>query len=197
VGGRVTELKNTDADGTMRTTVQRVDPKANGAELVARLDINALASTETDAALVKALLASLTVPDKRAVIDLRMPKVFMRASESNLGRPVGDAGVALAVREELTAAGFRFVDRENDSELLLDLNSSTRQGGESNGFFTAFLDVTFTFRDRRSGDVVHEGGRQAIKGIQLNYEKAGLDAYKKAAQEVRKDLVPSLMNALN
>jgi len=104
--------------------------------------------------------------------------------------------VSTALREEMTRNGFRFVDKESDSDMLLTLTSSTRQGGESNGFYTAFLDVTFSFRDRRSGDVVHEGGKQAIKGVQLAYDKAGMDAYKKAVQEVRKDLVPAVMNAL-
>lgn len=194
--GKVTELKSTDAEGRLRTTVQRVDPKANGQEVLVRLDINALASKELDATLVKALLASLTVPQKRVPIDLQMPRVFMKATETNLGQPVGDAGVALTIREELTRNGFRFVDREADSDLVLNLSASTRQGGESNGFYTAFLDVSFSFRDRRSGDVVHEGGRQGLKGVQLAYDKAGIDAYKKAIQEVRKDLVPALMSAI-
>ena len=196
-GGKVTELKSTDAEGAMRTTVQRVDPQANGKEVLVRLDVEGLASKELEPALVKVLLASLTKPEKRVLIDLRMPKVFMRANETNLGKPVGDAGVAMAVREELTRAGFRFVDREVDSDMLLTLTSSTRQGGESAGFFTTFLDVTFSFRDRRTNDVVHEGGRQAVKGVQLAYDKAGLDAYKKAVQDVRKDLVPSLMGAIH
>ncbi|MBL7983063.1 MAG: LPP20 family lipoprotein [Flavobacteriales bacterium] len=194
--GKVTEMKSTDAEGRLRTTVQRIDPRANGQEVVVRLDVVGLASKELEPALVKALLASLTVPEKRAAIALQMPKVFMRSNETNLGQPVGDAGVATAIREEMTRNGFRFVDRESDSDMQLTLTSSTRQGGESNGFFTAFLDVTFSFRDRKSGDVVHEGGKQAIKGVQLAYDKAGMDAYKKAVQEVRKDLVPAVMNAL-
>jgi hypothetical protein len=53
--------------------------------------------------------------------------------------------------------------------MLLTLQA-TRQGGESNGFYTAFLDVTFSFRDRKSGDVVHEGGKQGVKGVQLDYQ---------------------------
>ena len=194
--GKVTEMKSTDAGGRLRTTVQRIDPRANGQEVVVRLDVVGLASKELEPPLVKALLASLTVPEKRAAIALQMPKVFMRANETNLGQPVGDAGVSTALREEMTRNGFRFVDKESDSDMLLTLTSSTRQGGESNGFYTAFLDVTFSFRDRRSGDVVHEGGKQAIKGVQLAYDKAGMDAYKKAVQEVRKDLVPAVMNAL-
>jgi len=146
--------------------------------------------------LVKALVMSLTVPEVHVPIDVRMPRVHMRSQETNLGQPVSDAGVAIIVREELTRKGFRFVDRESEADLLLQLNASTRQGGESNGFFTAFLDVTYSFRDRKTQEVVHEGAKQGVKGVQLNYEKAGVDAYKKVGQDLRKDLVPAMMGAL-
>jgi hypothetical protein len=196
ISGPVVELKRTDAEGRLRTTIQRVDVSASVKEVLVKLDIDRLVSPELEPPLVKALLASLTVPEKRAIIELAMPKVFMRASETNLGVPVGDAGVAMPVREEMTKRGFRFVDREADADLLMNLNATTRQGGESSGFFTTFLDVTYTVRDRRSQDVVHEGGKQAVKGVQLAYDKAGLDAYKKAAADVRKELIPAMMSAL-
>jgi hypothetical protein len=32
--------------------------------------------------------------------------------------------------------------------------------------------------------------------VQLAYDKAGLDAYKKAAADVRKELIPAMMSAL-
>jgi hypothetical protein len=196
-GGKVTEMKNTDPEGQVRTTVQRVaDDLPTAPEVVVRLNMDEMASKELDKTLVRPLVASLTVPEKHAPIDRVMPKVFMRAQETNLGQPVNEAGVAMAVREELTRRGFRFVEREADSELLLNLSATTRQGGESAGFFTAFLDMTLTFRDRRTQDVVHEGGRQAVKGVQLSYDKAGLEAFKKAAQDVRKEVVPAMINAL-
>ncbi len=196
-GGKVTELKNTDAEGQARTTIQRIDAGAQVKEVLVKLHLDELISREMDRTLVKALVSSLTVPEQRAIIDLKMPKVFMKAQESNLGQPVHDAGVALAVREELTTKGFRFVENAGDAELLLILNASTRQGGEANGFFTAFLDVTYSFRDRKSQEVVYEGGKQGVKGVQLNYQKAGLESFKKAIPDIRKELVPGIMNAFH
>jgi hypothetical protein len=194
--GKVTELKNTDGSGQSRTTIQRVAIDAVAPEVLVRLDMDALVSKELDAALVRPIVASLTVPEKRAPIDMRMPRVFMRTTETNLGAPMKEGGIAVVLREELTRRGFRFVEREQESDMLLDLQASTRQGGESNGFHTAFLDVTFTFRDRKSGDVVHEGGRQGVKGVQLDYQRAGIEAYKRANQDVRNDLVPAMLNSL-
>ncbi len=196
LSGKVIELKNTDADGHIRTTVQRVEMSGGTAELLVKLDQDALISKELDQILVRPLVASLTFPEKRAAIDLQMPKIFMRSTETNLGTPVNDAGIAMAIREELTRKGFRFVDRQGDADMLLDLNSTTRKGGESNGFFTTFLDVSFSFRDRKTQDVVHEGGKQGVKGVQLDHDRAGMEAYKKAVQEIKKDLVPSMMSSI-
>ncbi|MCB0770030.1 MAG: LPP20 family lipoprotein [Flavobacteriales bacterium] len=196
-GGKVTEMKNTDGEGRARTTIQRVDAGARTMEVLVKLDLDELIGRELDRTLVNVLVGSLTIPEQRAMIDLTMPKVFMQAQESNLGKPLGDAGVALAVREELTSNGFRFVERESDAELLLFLNANSRKGGESNGFFTAFLDVTYEFKDRRSQDIVFQGGKQGVKGVQLDYEKAGLESFKKAVPEIRKELVPGIMNSFN
>ncbi len=196
LSGRVTELKNTDADGRLRTSVQRVDPTVPGKEVLVRLDLDGLVSSELEPTLVKAIMGGLTVPEQRAAIQFTMPRIHMRTQEVNLGAPVNDAGISLAIREELTKRGFRFVDREAESDLLLSLNASTREGGQANGFHTAFLDVSYSFRDRRNQEVLHEGGRQGVKGVQLDYQRAGLDAYKRAIQEVRNDLVPAMVNIL-
>ena len=196
-GGKVTELKNTDTEGQARSTIQRVDPAAKQQEILVKLNLDELIGREMDRALVGALVGSLTVPELHVPIDLRMPKVFMRSHETNLGKPVADAGIALVVREELTSKSFRFVDRESEADLLLDLNAATRQGGESNGFFTTFVDVSYTFRDRKTQEVVFEGGKQGVKGVQLSYERAGLESFKKAIPDIRKELVPGILNAFN
>jgi hypothetical protein len=196
ISGKVTEMKNTDGEGRLRTAVMRVDATAAGKEMLVRLDLDGLVSSELEPALTRAITASLTVPEQRAPIDVTMPRVLMRSQEANMGGPVNDAGISLVVREELTRRGFRFVDREGEADLLLVLNASTREGGEASGFFTAFLDVSYSFRDMRSQEVLYEGGRQGVKGVQLDHRRAGLDAYKRASQEVRNELVPAMMNVL-
>lgn len=196
VDGPVTSTKNTDPEGLARTTVQRADLQAAAPELLVRVDLAGLVSKELDPAFTKPLVGSLTVPELHVPIDRVMPKVHFTVSETNLGQGVDDAGVAAGIKEELTKRGFRAVDRPADADLLLDLKATTREGGESNGFFTAFLDLSFTFRDRRTAEVVYQGGRQGVKGIQLNYTKAGLDAYKKAAREFYDELLPAMINAL-
>ncbi|HRD53983.1 MAG TPA: hypothetical protein PKY96_15190, partial [Flavobacteriales bacterium] len=194
--GAVTEQKNTDSEGRLRTSVRRVAVAQAGNDFVVRPDMDALVSKDLEPELVKALVGSLSVPQARAAITVRMPRVFMRATETNLGVAVGEAGLAPVMREELTRSGFRIVDREAEADLTLHLTCSTRSGGEANGFHTAFLDANWNFRDRKTNETVKDGVKQNVKGIQLSAEKAGIDAYKKAAQDVRKEIVPAIMNAL-
>lgn len=194
--GPVTERRSTNNDGHARTVVQQVRPDGRQHELVVRLDMDALASRELEPKLVPALLAGLTVPEKRVVIEMVMPRVLLRANEHNLGAPVGDAGLASTLRQELATRGFRMVEKPAEADLVMELNASTRSGGETAGFHTAYLDMRITVQDRSSGHQVYEGGRQGVKGVQLDLAKAGLDAYKRAAQDLRNEVVPALINAV-
>lgn len=194
--GLVTEMRGTDVSGHARTIVQRIATDAVSPEVIVRLDVGAMVSSELEPALVRPLVAALAVPERRAAIVLSMPRVHMSARETNLGGPMDEGGVSVVVREELTRRGVRFVERQQEADLLLGLQASTRRGGESSGFHTTFLDITLTLRDRRTGHVVYEGGRQGVKGVQLDHVRAGVDAYKKAGQEVRNELVPAMLNTI-
>ena len=194
--GKVTESRNTDTEGRARTTVQRLDLTAARPAVVVRLDVDALVSKDLDPAFTAPLLGSLTITEAHVPIDRAMPTVFFKGEETNLGQRLNDAPLALVLKQELTATGFRPVDRPADADLIIQLNASTREMGESNGFFTVALDEVIKVTDRRSGEVVHESGKQGIKGIQLDYRKAGLDAYKKAGQDLHSDLFPAMINTL-
>lgn len=194
--GKVTESRNTDTEGRARTTIQRIDLQASSPEMVVRLDVDALVSNDLDAMFTKPLLGSLTIPEVRVPIDKAMPSVYFTDSEKNMGQALPEAPLLLALKEELTAMGFRAVARPAEADLEMGFTANTREMGESNGFFTVALDHALKVRDRRSGDVIYEGGKQGVKGIQLNYQKAGLDAYKKAALDLRKELVPAVINAV-
>lgn len=194
--GTVTENRSTDAEGRMRSTVQHVDMDIASPVLNVRLNAEALVSKDLDPSFTKPLIHSLTIPERIVPIVREMPKVFINSSERNLGEPLSEAGLALALKEELTAKGFRFTERSTDADMEMTLRADTRKVGEAQGFFTAALDASLRVSDRRTGEVIYEGGRQGVKGIQLDYTKAGIDGYKKAIQELRKDWFPAMMRSI-
>lgn len=194
--GPITESRNTDGEGRARTTIQRVDLQAAALEVVVGLDADALISKDLDPAFTAPLIGSLTLPEAHVPIDRTMPKVYFKHSERNLGLDMGNAPLTMALKEELTTRGFRAVDKPSEADLVVDVSADTREAGQSNGFCTALLHHGVKVTDRRTGETVHEAGKQGVKGIQLDFTKAGADAYKKAALEVRTELVPALLNTL-
>ena len=194
--GKVSVNKRTDADGSARLLVEGVSLESPARDVLVRLDLDALVAGAGDASAVRTLTANLSVPELRVAIDVRLPRVLLKADERAYGTTLANAGVAVALREELGRRGFRFVEREADSDLVMTLAADTRGGGDASGFYTAYLDMTLTCIDRRSGELVHQTGRQGMKGVQLSPDKAALEAYKKGAQDLRKELVPALMNAI-
>lgn len=194
--GPVAENRNTDGEGRARTTIQGVSLDGPASDVLVRLDVQALVSKDLDLAFTKPLMGSLNVPEAHVPIDRTMPKVFFEGSERNLGRSMDGASLSMALKEAMTAKGFRAVGRAGDADLLVEVNADTREMGESNGFFTVALDQSVKVSDRRTGEVIHQRGKQGLKGIQLSYEKAGMDAYKKAANELRDELFPALINTL-
>ena len=185
----------TDARGHASVTVSGVDLRAKPMEVVVRLDLEALKGEGFDAAMIKPVLASLTVPEMHVPIDPVLPKVFVSGTERSMAKPLTDGPCTLALKEELANMGFRATDRKSDAELLLELTANAAPAGESNGFHTATLDLELVARDR-NGAVLYQGGRQGIKGIQLTDEKAGTDAFKKATGAVRTDLFPAMITAV-
>ncbi|MCB0795148.1 MAG: LPP20 family lipoprotein [Flavobacteriales bacterium] len=193
--GPVKGTRVTDSDGMARTMVQEVALEARTRELNVRLEPMDLVNPELDQALIRPLIAGVSVPGLVVPIELRPPAVHLVADEQLFGSPLTSGGTALVLRESLSGLGFRFVG-PGDAEALLYLEGRTREGGSSNGFHTAYLDLALTYRDARTKEVLYQGGKQNVKGVQLDMERAARDAYKRAGQDVQRELVPALLNAI-
>lgn len=194
--GAVTERRNTDPQGIARTVVERVNLQAPSPELVIRVDMDAIADSKLEPTLVKPLLRSLATPELRVPIDRTMPRVAFRISESNLGEPVEESQLGITLKQDLSALGFRTVGSAADADLVIELDANTRELGESNGFFTAALDYRLKVMDLHSHETIYTAGKQGQKGIHLGYEKAGMDAYKKAALDLHKNAIPAMIGVI-
>lgn len=194
--GVLYQHKTTDAHGYLHATVQGANLRASAPEVSVKLDVAAMVNNELDPEFTKPLISGLTVPELRVPITTVLPKVFITSFERNMAKPLTDGPCSLALKEELANLGFRTTQQKGEADIVLDLKANGAPAGESNGFHTATADVALTATDRKSGEVLYQGGRQGLKGIQLTDEKAGMDAFKKAALAVRTDLFPAFLGAV-
>jgi hypothetical protein len=51
-------------------------------------------------------------------------------------------------------------------------------------------------KNRRSGDVAFSETLSSVKGLQLNKDAAGIEAYKKGKEKVEQQLTPKLLQSI-
>lgn len=193
---KVKDKRRTGDDGSLNYVVNDVEFANNSNDLLMIVDLESMINEDVDKDLAKAMLKSLPRNELRVPIRLALPKLYLSSSETNLDKALINGELASTLKGELTKGGFEFTNYPSSADIQIDLSATTRQGGESNGFFISYLDLTLTVKDRRSGLVIYQDGEQGLKGVQLNYEKAGLDAYKKAGEDIKKKKAKELTSAI-
>lgn len=196
--GPITLERTTDAQGQASVEVQRPDLAAARAGLVLRTDPATWLSTGTDPALAPAmpLLAGLRAQELRLPLSVDLPSVHLTTVERNLGTALPDGPCTLALTSFLASKGFRTTPDKRHADLWLELRADATAGGTSNGFRMATADAALTATLAATGQVLYHGGRRAVKGIQLTDDKAGLDALKKAGQQLESAIFPVFLQAL-
>jgi hypothetical protein len=83
---------------------------------------------------------------------------------------------------------------ETDYEVVI--TSNTTDGGISQGFAVAFLEMNIEVKRNSGGDVVYKESVSAIKGLQLNRDSAGIDAYKRGKERIEQQIVKTILEAI-
>lgn len=193
---KIKERKRTGDNGMLEYVITDVEFADNSNELFIQIDMDAIISDEVDEEMAKTMIAALPNNELRVPIRMELPMLYISSSEKNLGQMLNGGELATILKGELTKSGFSFTNNSAQADLLINLQANTTQGGQSNDFYVSYLNLTLTVKDKRSGLVVFEDGLQSMKGVQLNYTKAGLNAYKKAGEELKKNKTDDLISAI-
>lgn len=144
----------------------------------------------------KPLMDEIEFAKKQIPIRIVLPIMTIASEELNLGSELHTPILSSALLSSLSANGIRFVAGPAGADYLIQIRSSSRESGTSQGFHVAYLDVTIEVSHRSSGEVVYTWNENNIKGLQLNFEAAGKEAYKKAAKKMESNVGMEIMNAI-
>lgn len=146
--------------------------------------------------LQKRLIAlSLVAPRAKFTIRISGLLLAVEAQETNLGHQAGVFYVEPQLKNALADSGFSFTDNVSRADILVKITTASRKGAEIYNLYTAFADINLSLIDLSTGREIYKKSLNGIKGIQLDYEKAGLDALQKAGLKI-KTLTPELSNLL-
>lgn len=185
----------TDQNGRLFLRIEDANLKNASNALEISLDLDALKPNDVDGKLLNPMVTTMRKNTTIIPIRATLPTVYIAVSEKNLGQDLGTGRLASPLRDELSEAGFSFTNEPSKADFVISIEANTKEGGTSQGFHVAFLDMKWTLT-AKSGTVLLQNSEGNIKGLQLNFEAAGLEAYKKGITKIEKEVAETIVNTI-
>ena len=111
--------------------------------------------------------------------------MFIKSSELNFDDTLSSNVLANTFKKEFLESSFSVTNNMDNADYLLDLSSNTEKISSSGGFYSASLNANIKFYDNQL-NLLYTYQINNLKGVQLDYSKAGKDAYQKASEQIEK-----------
>ena len=79
---------------------------------------------------------------------------------------------------------------------MIQLQAESRSGCEVFGQYTAYVDLTVSVTEMKTGQEIHQQDASDIKGIHLDYQKARLTAFETTRDRMTIEFAPDLLTAI-
>lgn len=192
--GTLVNYLETNAQGMARCQVSRVASGDKLQIIQARIAI-AKMQPENFSALAQNIINNLSLPQVRFILNVSGLTVFVDASEQNLGKKVDLLIVEPRLKTAMADKGFTFTDDISKADILIDLKVASRKGAQVYNLYSAFADANISVTDLRTGSEIYKKALSNIKGIQLNFKKAGTKALQSVGDKMEQ-LLPEIIKPL-
>ncbi len=182
--------------GEISVILEKLEGLRNSFRLEVSLELTKIISVNSEDKFYNFLIESFRSPSQSITIHLAKPTLFIRSEEKNLDNLQKTALLANQLKNALTKRGYVFVNSADKAEVVLELESNTRQGIESGGIYFAFLSINLRALDNLSKEEIFNQTLPEIKGGHTSFERAGIDAYQKAAKNIDSEIASKLAEVL-
>lgn len=142
------------------------------------------------------LSKSFTGPDARFTMNVVSLTIMFETEEMLLGTRLKLPRIEPLLKNSLSSSGFTFVDDPAKANMIVSIKSNGREGGEYQGLYTVYVDANISVLDLNSGEEVYKTSFNNVKGVSINYDKAGMKAYDEIAESLQKKIVPKILESL-
>lgn len=184
-----TRLRNnrftSDAGGKVNIELPKISSQNPEETVQVMLDVDQIISSTSAGAAVAALLRGLPAPQAIQRIRIAKPKVYLKGSETNLGKPLANHPLQETFRSLLVQEGFDVLSKSTSADLIVEIEAATNESGTNGEFVSSSLTGSIkTYRP--DGKLIHSVSLDGVKGVQLSPEQAGLEAYRRGSEEIGK-----------
>jgi len=187
----------TDNSGKVICRIHKITASDKTQIVKAEFDILRLNPEYNSSPVIVAILESFKIPNTKIIINVEGLSVFIRSEETNLGKKLDFPYIEPVLKDKLTNYGFSYVGYVSDADIMITITAETKQGSRIEGMCSAFADVSISVVNIANGEEIYKDAIFDVKGFQLNFTKAGLNALKKAADKINEEILPKLIEKIN
>ncbi|MDE0917237.1 MAG: hypothetical protein OSA04_02905, partial [Flavobacteriales bacterium] len=187
----------TSGNGKAIIVMNGFDPGTTRSELIIEVNLASLKSILSSTSPLAPLVKGLKSTPLRLPIKLESPKVRVVGDELMFGIKKDKNTFIAALRAAMSEQGVEIVEGSysGSDALTLRVYADTKAGGDGSGFYTAYFNATLELLDTDQ-KLVMARDFERIKGVQLDTNRAGDEAYRKAINKIRGRFIDSFINAL-
>jgi hypothetical protein len=186
----------TNQKGEANSQLSKLVADDNLQIVTAELNLINFLPEENQNEFIQNLLESFSGLSTRYVIRASGVPVYLEYSESFLGEQKSTNYIQPVLKELFNEESYVFTDELNEAELYLELETSARQGSETYGLYSAFVDYKITATSLLTGEEVATYSVTDVKGISDNYEKAAAKAYAAGVDSLKANLLIRLISRI-
>lgn len=186
----------TDQTGSITVNVSDVSTTEKNNNLDLSIDLYPLLSQDLDITIQKGLIKTMRTDTKQVPIELVTPSFFITSTEKTYGNVATSSVLGSSMNAALVNKGMRISPSNKETNYIVTINSNTSQGGTSQGFTVAFLELSVIVTNTKNGETVYQESLTGIKGLQLNADAANIEAYKKGKEKIETEIAKALLDAI-
>jgi hypothetical protein len=182
--------------GHAAVPVNEVNFAISGNTVTLEIDLSKLKVQDMDQKVQDGFIQSFKTERKVISIEAVLPSFFITTNELIYGAASSGKVLQSALSGALVSKGLRIAGNANEADFIATIESNTKEGGQANGFVVAFLEMNLIVKNRKTGQIAFSETLSSVKGLQLNRDAAGIEAYKKGKEKVEQQLTPKLLQAI-
>ncbi len=184
----------TDDHGKGKCRVSKIKAVDQIQMVEVTLDINGIISLSDALPIVRGIVNGFPLPGTQIELNVSGITAYISSTETHFAGKLDVLSIEPELKKELSENGFSFVDNKPEADYNITIKAHSRQGSEiMGGMYSSFVDVSIFVYDNLSGSELYKRSLHNIKGIDLNYDKAGRKAFANAGKQVRNEIVSDLL----
>lgn len=186
----------TTSDGKVKIRVADVDISNHDNRLKIEVDLQSVVDPTLEKRFTRPLIQTMKNEKREIPIAVELPVAYLQSNELAFGAETDSKALSSTLQNALTKKGIRFTSFKEQADFAIKVSGNTTKGGTSQGFHVAYLEMRIEVVDNKNGSQVYSQSINNIKGLQLNFDSASVDAYKRASKKIESEILEELITTV-